>query len=112
MTPTNWLENMREIWLSKQPNKIAGLLSENFDYFEDPTQDPLIKKEDVVEAWQEIITQDIEYVEIEILHEDKNVGVALWRFKQVNEPEHVGCYFLKLDDDGKCIQFRQWWNVV
>ncbi len=110
MTPTQWLSKMKEIWLKQKPDLILDLLDDSLKYYEDPTQPPFTKKLEVVKAWQEIKTQNIEYINIEILHEDCNVAMALWKFKEYNKVEHVGAYFLKLNESGKCILFRQWWN--
>lgn len=103
---------MREIWINKQPDQIANLLShDKLEYYETPFDPPYSKTKDVVSAWQEIKNQNIEYVEISILHEDNNIGMATWKFKEWNKPEHVGAYYLELDKDGKCTHFRQWWNT-
>lgn len=110
MNPTQWLNQMREIWLAQEPDRMALLLAESLEYHESPIEPPLTNIQDVVDAWQEIKNQNIEYVEIEVLHENGNIAMALWRFKQINEPEHIGSYYLELDDNGKCKHFRQWWN--
>ena len=109
----NWFEDMRQIWLEKRPDDIGALLSdEGFEFYEHPFDDkPLNTKQDVIDVWQEIKNQDIEFVTIKILYETNTIGVAEWRFKMVGEPLHIGSYFLKLDDHGKCIEFRQWWTV-
>jgi hypothetical protein len=49
-------------------------------------------------------------VTINILHQTETIGVAEWHFKMQDEPLHIGSYFLKLDDEGKAIEFRQWWT--
>jgi len=108
----NWLSRMREIWLDKNPDAIAALLSTDFRYFESPLAGPLTTAKDVVQAWQDIKSQEIELVEIEILHETPTIGMATWRFKEKGKPLHVGSYFLELDDKGLCKTFRQWWNVA
>jgi hypothetical protein len=105
-----WLNDMRDIWLSKTPDKMTDILSEELRYYEDPFQEPCLSAEEVVKEWQAIHEQNIEYVEIELLYEHDNVGVAQWKFKEKNTPLHVGCYFIQLNEEGKCIQFRQWWN--
>ncbi len=110
-TPREWFDEMRQIWLSQKPDLIFDLLGDNIQYFESPYDSPIIKHDEVVSAWQEIKKQNIEYVTIDMLHECKNVGMAVWRFKEYNRPEHVGSYFLKLDDHGKCLEFRQWWQI-
>jgi len=87
------------------------LSDEGFQFHEHPFQDALTTKEEVIEVWQEIKSQEIDYVTINILYENSHIGVAEWRFKMRGEPLHIGSYFLKLDDYGKCTEFRQWWTV-
>lgn len=108
----SWLNTMKAIWLEKRPDDIGALLSDGgFSYHEHPFEKPLINKEDVISAWQEIKQQKIEYVTIKILHETNNIGVAEWHFKMEKEPLHIGSYYLQLDDHGLCTHFRQWWTV-
>jgi hypothetical protein len=94
--------------LKKKPEQLIPLLAEQLEYYEDPSQLPLTNISDVVACWQEIKAQNIEYIQIEVLHECKNVACAMWKFKQFGHPEEIGCYFLKLNDQGKCVVFRQW----
>jgi hypothetical protein len=91
----NWFETMRQIWLERRSDDIGALLSdEGFEFYEHPFDDrPLTTKQGVIDVWQEIRGQDIEYVKIKILYETGTVGVAEWRFKIVDEPLHIGSYF-------------------
>ncbi len=108
----NWLNQMKAIWLEKRPDDIGALLSDKgFVYNEHPFHDPLITKNDVISAWQDIKHQDIDYVTMNVLYETNNIGVAEWHFKMKDEPLHIGSYYLELDDDGLCTHFRQWWTV-
>ncbi|MDX9690177.1 MAG: hypothetical protein EOM37_08450 [Proteobacteria bacterium] len=111
-TPVSkWLDNMRTFWIEKQPDRIAEILAPSLEYYEDPFKPPLTTVGAVVSAWQEIKGQEIEFVEIELLHESaEGIGTAIWRFKTKDSPEHIGCYFIKIDKKGKCVYFRQFWN--
>ena len=112
MTPIEkWLYEMRNIWITKDPDKISSILSPtSLQYFENPFDEPLTKFDDVVKEWQVIKNQDIEYITINVLNQSKNTGTAMWSFKQHNKPESRGCYYLELDEKGLCTIFRQWWN--
>ena len=102
---------MQDIWLAKDPDRISDILGEQLAYYETPLTPPLTTIEDVVREWQVIKSQNIDYVEIDILYEHNNTGTALWKFKEFDQPLHTGCYFLRLDEGGKCQEFRQWWHV-
>ena len=110
MTPTEWFHKMREIWLQKEPALIATLIAHEVRYYESPLSPPLTSVSEIINAWKEIEEQEIELLEIIILHEDHNIALAQWRFRQANQADLVGCYFLKLDEQGKCTEFRQWWH--
>lgn len=105
-----WLDAMQSIWLNKNPNNIADILSKNLEYFESPFEAPLTSIQEVVNVWQEVKNQHIDYVKIEILDENNDTGTALWKFKEIDKKEHIGMYFIKLDSTGKCKYFRQCWN--
>ncbi len=111
MTPVQkWLNDMKDIWLAQEPDRIVHLLANDLEYHETPFTPPLTSIQDVVCEWQAIKTQNIEKIEIEVLHEKDNTGVAIWHFKEMDKPLHIGCYFLQLNEQGKCTHFRQWWN--
>lgn len=107
-----WFAEMQSIWIEKRPDDIGALLSDDgFNYYEHPFHEPLNTKEQVIGAWQEIKSQDIEDITINMLYDNGDIAFAKWEFKMKDEPLHIGSYFLKLDTNGKCKEFRQWWNV-
>lgn len=105
-----WLNEMRSIWLDKRPDDMASILAEPLEYYETPFDPPLTSIDAVVKEWQAIKTQDIELIDIELLHANDKIGMAQWKFKQRNNPLHIGAYYIELNDEGKCVHFRQWWN--
>lgn len=106
-----WLEEMKSIWLEKRPGDMRSILADPLEYYETPFMPPLTSIDDVILEWQEIHNQDIDHVNMDLLHSDGMTGFAQWTFKQNNEPLHVGAYFIKLNNEGKCTHFRQWWNT-
>jgi hypothetical protein len=111
VTPETWFSEMRDIWLNNKPDSISELLSNELNYYEDPLGDPLTSIESVVSAWQGIKGQKFEYVDIKMLHENDNIGIALWKSKSFDQPERSGAYYLELNDNGKCKEFRRWWHT-
>ncbi|MCB9965546.1 MAG: hypothetical protein H6855_05650 [Rhodospirillales bacterium] len=105
-----WFSTMKEIWLSQDPDLIAEIISDTPEYYENPFEPPLTTKEDVVGVWQDIKSQKIDFVKIDILYQTDKVGMAMWKFKETDKPLHIGSYYLELDQHGKCSLFRQWWN--
>lgn len=105
-----WFGEMKSIWLEKRPDDIVGILANDVEYYESPLEAPLTSQEEILKAWQVIKEQNITLVEIEMLYETSNIGMAIWRFQEYGLPLHVGCYYLELDNAGKCSVFRQWWN--
>jgi hypothetical protein len=106
-----WFLSMRNIWISKNPDKISEILSPiNLRYYESPFALPLTSVNEVVQEWQIIKQQEIISIDINILNQTDDSGTAMWSFKQVGSPESRGCYYLEVDSQGLCVLFRQWWN--
>ena len=107
-----WFYDLRMLWLQKQPERIVDILASSFEYFEDPFESALTTPQEVIFAWEEIKQQKIEHLQIDIIYENEDgAGIAIWQFKAQGLQKHIGCYFIKLDENGKCKHFRQFWNL-
>jgi hypothetical protein len=109
----NWFIELKRVWLEKDIQAISSLLAESFEYYEDPFQKPLTNLVDVQKVWQEVDNQDIQELHIEVLIDDVQVGMAdylfLYKDSQENSHESRGVYYVKLDNEGRAILFKQWW---
>ena len=109
-----WFKHLGEIWAAKDPDAIRGLLSDSFEYYEDPHRPPLTTADAVIDEWRAVKKQDIIRLDIKPLIIKDLEGFAKYSFAY-RDPDGVehkseGAYFVKLDDEGKALEFRQWWN--
>ncbi len=112
-TIENWFRSLKDIWINKDIENIDSLLSSNFQYYEDPFEPPLTSLDEVKGAWKEVSDQDILKLEINTLLTKENEGSASYEFSfkdtRGNIHDSKGAYYVKLDNQGKAIEFRQWW---
>lgn len=112
----NWLEQLKGIWETKNPNAVVDLCAEEFLWFETPFNKPFTTKEGLLEEWKSILDQENISVSYEILGINENVGIAQWKatFVRLPSKEEItldGIFKVSLDEQGKCIEFHQWYNA-
>jgi len=110
----NWLGKLMDIWTTKNPSGVLGLVAEKFIWYETPF-DQLITTKELVQEWQTVLNQDEINVTYEILIIENNIGLAHWhatftRLPSKAKAELDGIYKVTLDDNGKCTEFHQWYN--
>lgn len=109
----NSIEVICEAWRLKRPDLLSDILASNFTWYENPYDDPIVDETQLVEMW----TKDLEpqtaiAVDVDVLSEDKNVCVAHYTASFVrnnNLVELDGIFAVKNDEDGKLVEFHQWW---
>ncbi len=118
MTGTNvekWFQEMKRIWLEKDISALRGILADDFKYYEDPFEPAITNWEELETAWQEVNNQEIQNLEIVTLIDGESQGSARYEFSYIDHQgvkyESRGAYYLKLNQDGKATEFRQWWTV-
>lgn len=113
----SWLDRYGEAWVNGDPEAVVGLFSEDALYFEEPFEPPMKGRETIRKYWQEGAQEsqtDIDF-KAEIISLGENVGYAHWQatFTRVPANRHVGLDgILKavFDDEGQCVEFREWWR--
>lgn len=111
----HWLDALGQAWITRNPKAAAEICAENVLYFETPFDKPLTSKKEIEKIWQEVpeSQKDIEF-SYEIINVNQKIGVAKWRASFTRLPSGirdtlVGVYFVKLDKNGLCKEFHQWW---
>ncbi len=112
----HWFENLIRIWVAKNPNKVADMVAEKFIWYETPFDQPLTTKVDLLKEWQTILDQEEISVIYEIYSIEGDLAIAHWHasFTRVLSQEKAeldGIYKVVLDSEGKCTEFRQWYNL-
>jgi hypothetical protein len=111
----DWLNKLKEVWETKNPNAVVNLCAEKFVWYETPFDKPFTTKEQLLKDWQGILNQENIVVSFEILSVKRNLGIAKWRAAFIRLPskektELDGVFQISLDENGQCVEFRQWYN--
>jgi hypothetical protein len=111
-----WIIGLKHAWEAKNPKAAADLCSESVIYYEDPFQKPLMSRKAVYDVWLEVpeTQKDINF-KYKILTIVENICIAHWSASFTRVPSGVrssldGIYFIKLNKNGLCEEFHQWWN--
>ena len=111
-----WFESLKSIWLNKTPNEIESLVANKFYWYENPFQPPINTQEELLKEWQSILNHKSLSIDYKIISAQNNVGIAIAEstFTLIDTKDRVemkGIWFVILDKEGKCTEFRQWFNL-
>ena len=111
----DWLEKLKNIWETRNPNGILDLVAEKFIWHETPFEKSITTKENLLQEWQAVLAQDEIKVTYEILNVENNIGIAHWnatftRLSLNEKTELDGIFKINLNENGKCTEFHQWYN--
>jgi hypothetical protein len=113
-----WLVSLGNAWINLDSKAAANICSEDVVYFENIFLDPLTSRTDVEKQWYKDLEfqKDVKF-DFEIISVNQNVGVARWWAtlmivdpKSVHDETYIydGIFVVRLDDQGLCKEFRQW----
>jgi hypothetical protein len=112
-----WLDKLGKTWVEKDPDAVLNLFDQTIKYFENVLDEPYIGKEKVYDLWKVVPEnqRDISF-DGEILMTKGNIAIANWKAKftkiMSGEIEEIdGIFLFELNDEGKCILFKQWESV-
>ena len=111
-----WLGAYKRAWEDRDPVAAADLFTADATYRETPFDEPSRGRDGIFEYWSDVPrTQRGISFSYEILATTENGGVAHWRASFLRLPaddpvELDGIFLVKLDADGRCTEFREWWH--
>src|SRR5690348_7631471 len=110
-----WLEDLKRAWEERDPSLLQGILNDELNYYEVPSEKPYTTKESVIKLWEDVpqSQQNIQF-NYNILYTNENQGFAHWTasFERIakNIKAHLdGIFIVTLNEKGLCTEFRQWW---
>ena len=92
---------------------MRSLCADKFVWYETPFSEPITHRVDLEKEWQSILNQDNIVVSYKILSVDNGLGIAEWKASFRSSVKNVvmsGIFKIKLDKQGKCTYFKQWFN--
>lgn len=110
-----WLDKLKSIWETKNPNAATNLVAEKFLWYETPFDQPFTVKEQLIKEWKTVLNQEDISVTDKILSVNENFGIARWKATFIRFPSHEkatleGIYQVSLNQKGECVEFHQWYN--
>jgi ketosteroid isomerase-like protein len=115
---TTWLDAYGRAYTTQDPEAAASLFTENATYQWGPFGELLRGPTEIHRRWAEWANpseQDLRF-EYEILVVTDEIGIARWmassRFPSDERlVRYDGIFAVRLDDDLRCREFREWWNT-
>ena len=109
-----WLTAYGAAWEARDPAAAAALFTDTGTYEWGPFGDLLRGPSAIRERWEEVTAaqRDVEFG-FDVLGVVEAGGVAHWRCSfDVAEVriELDGIFLVTLAEDGRCSEFREWWN--
>ncbi len=111
-----WLDAYGRAWETRDPEAAVRLFTREATYHETPFDEPARGHAEILEYWSEgARSQEDIHFSYETLAVKENEGIARWRasFRRVSSKAQVkldGIFLVKLDADGLCTAFREWWH--
>lgn len=120
----DWLNRYKNAWESRDPEAAVAIFTEDATYQEDPFDEPMRGAEEILAYWKENtdVQEDVEF-SFEIIAANGDTAVNHWHVifnstarsgSDVNlggAVEIDGIFKFRLNDEGLCTQFREWWHV-
>jgi hypothetical protein len=109
----SWITDFGKCWEKKDFSMLKDLLSANIEYYENPNQNPLTNKVEIVNQWEKDLKRQREIsFSYEILKADENLCIANWKASfliDTEEYKYDGIYIIRLNENNQCTYFKQWW---
>jgi ketosteroid isomerase-like protein len=107
----NWLKLFEENWKAKNVNGIISLFDKNVVYYESPKL-KLNSIDEIRKEWELIKEQDKISLELEVIDKNEDKYIIAWNLSFLNKEGKTenfkGTYEIVLDDNGICIEFKQY----
>ena len=109
-----WVKIFMESWKNLDYKSTLTTLDKNVEYYENPIDKPCKNFDEVTNLWNIVKEnqKDISY-NYTIIAYNENTCIINWKMtrtmtKDQTKQEIDGIFQISLNDDGKCIYFKQW----
>ncbi len=115
-TLDDWLWAYGQAWERKDVEGFGALFTQDANYFWTPLEPPKNGRPKIRNAFERAVARqrDIHF-SYQLTTMDDHVSVVRWqcRFKRVPGDQEVrldGIMLVRMNDAGKCYEFREWWH--
>ncbi|HEU4759760.1 MAG TPA: nuclear transport factor 2 family protein [Dehalococcoidia bacterium] len=111
-----WLAAYGRAWEEQDADGAAALFSADATYQEVPFDEPMRGREAIGAYWSEgTAAQEGVKFGAEVIAVSGDVGVARWRASFVRSASGArvrldGIFLVRMESDGRCTQFQEWWH--
>lgn len=114
---SSWLDAYGRAWEERDADAAASLFTDQATYQWGPFEEPLRGREAIRERWASALDAQ---ADVSFGHEPLALGAAAgfarwWVSFAVpvarQRVQLEGIFQVALDDDGRCTEFREWWNA-
>lgn len=110
----SWTKEFMESWKELDWKRTLKTLSEDVEYYENPIDKPCVNFEEVTNLWSVVADnqKDIDY-KFKVVAFDEETCIINWQMTRTMTNGNVkqeidGIFQISLNDEGKCIYFKQW----
>ena len=112
----DWAERYRKAWVERDPEAAAALFTDAAGYRSNIYEEPHRGRPGVVAYWADVTASqgDLEVRMGQPLVEGSRADVEFWTTMSVDGSPMTlaGCLLLDFDDDGRCRDLREYWNIA
>jgi|SRR5215467_10837127 len=111
-----WIDLYGRAWEARDAKAAAELYAEHGTYQVTPFVEPMRGRVAILEYWTHVAqTQENIQFGSEILALTPEHGIARWWSTFLIVPQQLktrldGIFVVTLDEEGKCVQLREWWH--
>jgi hypothetical protein len=108
----DWVNGYLRAWASNDPDDIGRLFTPDALYYTAPYREPWRGRERIVAGWLKRADAPGSWrFEYDVLGVMDDVGVVRGRTEYPGQtpPGYGNLWLIRLDDDGRCAEFTEWW---
>lgn len=106
-----WVNGYVKAWETNAPEDIGALFTEEALYYTAPFREPWTGRDGIVDGWLGRKDHPGEWeFSYEPLMATEELGIVRgWTRYRDPPSEYSNLWLIRLDDDGRCWQFTEWW---
>jgi hypothetical protein len=108
-----WIDRYMWAWSTNDPGDIGDLFTEDARYYTAPHRDPWVGRAGIASEWigrkDEPGTWKFRYQVVGI---DGDTGFVRGWTTYTDDPDYSNLWVIRLEKDGRCSEFTEWWMEV
>ncbi len=113
-----WLDSYGLAWERRDADAFVACFAEDARYYWGPWTEPLAGTAEIRARFEQAVSrqEDVRFGHEPLAVTPDGRGIALWRVSmripaEGTVEEDEGVFLVTLDPQGRCSEFREWWNA-